>query len=69
MSAKPDHSCTESSTPQGRELEGGEPQTCPHFRVVESHQLFGATREVRIHHFGQEYRLRITRQRKLILTK
>ena len=34
-----------------------------------SHQLFGGSREVHIEHAGQQYRLRITRQNKLILTK
>ena len=31
--------------------------------------LFGEGREVRIHHQGETYRLRITAQKKLILTK
>lgn len=34
-----------------------------------SSDLFGSTQEVLIEHAGQEYRLRITRQGKLILTK
>ena len=34
-----------------------------------SSDLFGDTHEVLIEHAGQEYRLRITRQGKLILTK
>ncbi|MFZ2403705.1 MAG: hemin uptake protein HemP, partial [Methylobacter sp.] len=32
-------------------------------------ELFGTTREVVIEHSGEEYRLRLTRQGKLILTK
>lgn len=36
---------------------------------VDSRDLFGATREVVISHVGEEYRLRITSQGKLILTK
>jgi len=34
-----------------------------------SGDLFGDTQEILIEHAGQEYRLRITRQGKLILTK
>jgi hemin uptake protein HemP len=37
--------------------------------VVSSEQLFGAAREVIIKHGEEEYRLRITRTDKLILTK
>lgn len=37
--------------------------------VHESSQLFGAGREVIIRHAGELYRLRVTRQNKLILTK
>ncbi len=36
---------------------------------VHSAELFGAAREVVIEHAGEEYRLRLTRQGKLILTK
>lgn len=36
---------------------------------VDSRELFGAMREVVIDHVGEEYRLRITSQGKLILTK
>ncbi|MGH8558626.1 MAG: hemin uptake protein HemP [Methylococcales bacterium] len=36
---------------------------------LHSAELFGAAREVVIEHAGQEYRLRLTRQGKLILTK
>lgn len=38
-------------------------------RQFDSRSLFGDAREVRIEHFGQEYRLRQTRNGKLILTK
>jgi hemin uptake protein HemP len=38
-------------------------------RVVRTEDLFGAKREVIIRHGQQEYRLRITRADKLILTK
>jgi len=37
--------------------------------VVESSALFGRARELRIVHEGFEYRLRVTRQGKLLLTK
>lgn len=36
---------------------------------LDSSSLFAGGREVRIVHQGEEYRLRITRQEKLILTK
>jgi hemin uptake protein HemP len=36
---------------------------------IDSRELFGAVREVVIDHVGEEYRLRITNQGKLILTK
>lgn len=38
-------------------------------RRISSVSLFGEEREIRIHHCGNDYRLRITRQDKLILTK
>jgi hemin uptake protein HemP len=38
-------------------------------RVVKSDQLFGTRREIIIQHGQEEYRLRITRADKLILTK
>lgn len=40
-------------------------RTCP----IPSERLFARTDEVRIVHQGQEYRLRVTRAGKLILTK
>ncbi|MFI3157826.1 MAG: hemin uptake protein HemP [Methylococcaceae bacterium] len=36
---------------------------------LRSAELFGTAREVVIEHAGEEYRLRLTRQGKLILTK
>ena len=36
---------------------------------LESRDLFIATREITIHHGGEVYRLRLTGQNKLILTK
>ena len=41
----------------------------PAQRQFDSRALFGDAQEVRITHFGQEYRLRQTRNGKLILTK
>ena len=41
----------------------------PHVRRMESTTLFERGREVVIVHHGQEYRLRITKSDKLILTK
>ena len=38
-------------------------------RNIASTELFGAETEVLISHNGEQYRLRITRQDKLILTK
>lgn len=38
-------------------------------RLVDAQELFLGGREVHIEHQGQLYRLRITRQNKLILTK
>jgi hemin uptake protein HemP len=37
--------------------------------VIDSERLFDGHTEIRIRHRGEEYRLRITRQGKLILTK
>lgn len=38
-------------------------------RVVESAALFGGASELRVLHGGHEYRLRVTRQGRLLLTK
>lgn len=38
-------------------------------RRIRSEDLFGSGREIEIEHRGEVYRLRITRQEKLILTK
>ena len=38
-------------------------------RVLRSEELFGASREITIRHNGQEYRLQVTRNGKLILIK
>ncbi|MDO8414961.1 MAG: hemin uptake protein HemP [Agitococcus sp.] len=39
------------------------------FPTIDSNNLFAVSREVRINHEGEEYRLRITSNNKLILTK
>ncbi|MFO1390923.1 MAG: hemin uptake protein HemP [Agitococcus sp.] len=39
------------------------------FPTIESKHLFAVGREIRIMHEGEEYRLRITSNNKLILTK
>jgi hemin uptake protein HemP len=41
----------------------------PVHKTVSSSDLFGACREVRIVHHGEQYTLRLTRLGKLILTK
>jgi hemin uptake protein HemP len=38
-------------------------------KVLRSEEIFGAGREVTIRHNGQEYRLQVTRNGKLILIK
>lgn len=40
-----------------------------HLPTLHSQNLFALTKEVRIYHDGQEYRLRLTRNNRLILTK
>lgn len=40
-----------------------------HLLTLYSQHLFADTNEVRIHHAGEEYRLRLTRNNRLILTK
>ncbi|TAK98453.1 MAG: hemin uptake protein HemP [Aquabacterium sp.] len=46
-----------------------EPQVVTPLIRVDSKQLFDGQRELIIQHLGEEYRLRITRHDKLILTK
>jgi hemin uptake protein HemP len=45
------------------------PADCGELPVVDSADLFRGATELRVRHRGDEYRLRITRQGKLILTK
>jgi hypothetical protein len=45
---------------------GGE---APLRKILRSEELFGEAREIVIRHNGQEYRMQVTRNGKLILTK
>lgn len=44
-------------------------QTTPSLPMLHSNNLFALGREIRILHAGEEYRLRLTRNNRLILTK
>lgn len=46
-----------------------QPEVNTSTRVYESGHLFHASKEILIRHAGGVYRLRVTRQNKLILTK
>jgi hemin uptake protein HemP len=46
-----------------------DPRMRPSPPILDSMTLFRGAREARILHQGEEYRLRITRQNRLILTK
>jgi hemin uptake protein HemP len=60
-------------TPQGQALErrtpGERPPLVQAVRTIDSLSLFGAAQQVLIAHQGETYKLQITRQGKLILTK
>jgi hemin uptake protein HemP len=60
---------TQAEAPRAGETSGGPVEGPPPVRRVESPTLFERGREVIIVHHGQEYRLRITKSDKLILTK
>jgi len=49
--------------------ESGESDLRTAGRVIEVRQLLCSSSEIRLRHNGQEYRLRLTRNNKLILTK
>jgi len=55
-----------SGKPKPSQEGGREP---PKKRRVRAEELFGGASEIIIEHHGEEYRLRITKQGKLILTK
>jgi hemin uptake protein HemP len=62
----------ESQTPPGATHIAGDPgaaDVSPAIPRYESRTLFRSARELVIEHAGHEYRLRLTRQGKLILTK
>ena len=61
--------CTPSSTNHADVAPAVEIANARAYVDLDSRRLFGAAQEVRIHHHGQEYRLRQTRNGKLILTK
>ena len=60
-------------TSQGQALErrapGERPPAVQAMRTIDSQSLFGAAQQVLIAHQGETYKLQITRQGKLILTK
>jgi hemin uptake protein HemP len=60
--AEEEHPQPDSKPGEERSLEAA-------LRVIESRELFGGRHEVLIHHECQLYRLRITRNGKLILQK
>ena len=60
-----DSRSTDSPVQRSDALGAGEPR----IRTLDSQDLLGASREVRIRHQGESYTLRLTRLGKLILTK
>jgi len=60
----------QSAGPGSSEPTPAEARTIPvASHSIESRDLFAGTREVRIHHGQEVYRLRLTSQNRLILTK
>lgn len=57
-----------SKTPPPRQPDAPEPSAAGR-KPYRSEDLFGVSNELAILHDGEEYRLRITRNNKLILTK
>jgi hemin uptake protein HemP len=51
------------------EIRVQDPKAGPERKVLRSEELLGGLREIVIRHNGQEYRLQVTRNGKLILTK
>lgn len=64
---------TPANKPQGQAPEliapGKRPQVAQAVRTIDSQTLFEAAHQVLIAHQGETYKLQITRQGKLILTK
>ncbi len=54
--------------PEGRQYTGAVDERAPGVRSVTTAELLGEARELLIRHEGREYRLRVTRNGKLILT-
>ncbi len=54
---------------QVQEISTSSTPTPRRFPTIDSTRLFAVGREIRISHEGEEYRLRITSNNKLILTK
>jgi hemin uptake protein HemP len=57
------------SRPIGGSIAGRSDLGLPAGRIVSSDTLFQGSREIGIEHYGSLYRLKITRQGKLILNK
>lgn len=53
----------------GSKISGGGRQNLEKVRRVSSNDVFRTARELVIEHAGEDYRLKITRNNKLILTK
>ena len=60
---------TLEKTPTLQPVKKPDPDLLPDDRVIDSRDLFGERREIVIEHDGSLYRLKITRQGKLILNK
>lgn len=58
-----------AGSPARASLQMIEASTAPQIPVFESKQMFGSSSEIGIMHEGSFYRLKITRQGKLILNK
>lgn len=56
-------------TPHGAAKQAQKDEPTGDLAVVEASSLFGSSREIGIRHDGSLYRLKITRQGKLILNK
>ena len=56
-------------TPQGAAKQAHKDEAMQDLEIVDASRLFGSSREIGIRHGGSLYRLKITRQGKLILNK
>jgi hemin uptake protein HemP len=64
-----EHTMHDVQLPSNRQPTAGPGAPARELKRVSSDELIGPAREVLIRHAGCDYRLRITRQGKLILTK